>query len=355
MVTNSEMILMVRSASNDETSPLPFFPLQHKCSALHLLVHMVSTIVQFSAQYVLDESWSHSTKVENKIDRFIIDVTLKNYPENRDNGKQIMIQLKGLIANIRSILHLLDSQMTTLKQLRDIIKKGYHAHFTPSNGYHDSHLQLPFRLQGFPTLRVVLRELEILIAESKEHTKEFQKLIRSLEQRQTTYIIFHEMNASTYRVADTLKTNINEAIEKNGLYRSKSTEKVLTALNKNNRHRNTMTQKVLGAAHQNLGSRKSATENIVESMDKETKSVQEHKNIALMTSQTMSMFTVVTVFFLPLGFFCSVEPPHHSFDSVRWPSSYGQYFRATVHKIPIRTSTLEELISTLTLSMISHH
>jgi hypothetical protein len=58
---------MVRSASNDETSPLPFFPLQHKCSILHLLVHMISTIVQFSAQSVLDESWSHSTKVVRKI------------------------------------------------------------------------------------------------------------------------------------------------------------------------------------------------------------------------------------------------------------------------------------------------
>jgi Fe2+ transport system protein B len=228
-----------------------------------------------------------------------------------------MTQLNGLITNIRSILHLLASQMTALKQLRDIIKKGYYAHYTPSHGYHDNHLHLPFRLQGFRTLRVVLRELDILIAERKEHTKEFQKLIRSLEQRQTTYTIFHAMNTSTYRVADTLKTNILEAIETNKLYRNESTVGVLKAFDWNNSHRNTMTDKVLAAARENLSSRESATEEIVKSMDKETESVVEQRDIALMTSQTMSMFTVVTVFFLPLGFFCSVEPPHHSFDWVR--------------------------------------
>ncbi|KAI5816552.1 hypothetical protein BZA77DRAFT_57038 [Pyronema omphalodes] len=67
MAINSEMILMVRSASNGEASPLPFFPLQHKCSVLHLLVHMISTVVQFSAQPVLDESWMQSTKVVRKM------------------------------------------------------------------------------------------------------------------------------------------------------------------------------------------------------------------------------------------------------------------------------------------------
>jgi hypothetical protein len=38
--------------------------------------------------------------------------------------------------------------------------------------------------------------------------------------------------------------------------------------------------------------------------------------LAKMTSQTMSMFTVVTVFFLPLEFFSSVSPSRDFFTSL---------------------------------------
>jgi len=44
------MIIMVRTASNEQSSLLPFFPGQHRACVLHLLVNMISTVLQFSTQ-----------------------------------------------------------------------------------------------------------------------------------------------------------------------------------------------------------------------------------------------------------------------------------------------------------------
>ncbi|KAI5816551.1 hypothetical protein BZA77DRAFT_57050 [Pyronema omphalodes] len=188
-----------------------------------------------------------------------------------------MNRLNCLISNVRSILHLLDSQMTALRQFQNMIKKGYHAHYTPSNGYHEIHLHLPFRLQGFRSLRIVLRELDILITERKEYTKEFQKLIHSLEQRQMTYTMFHATH---------------EAAQKNFRSRESETKKITELMKQE-------TKKITELMKQE-------TKEITELMQQETKGVEEQRDIARKSFNTMSMFTVVTVFFLPPGFFCAL-------------------------------------------------
>jgi hypothetical protein len=59
----TDMIMMARSASNEQSSPLPFFPYQHRVSALHLLVHMISTMLKFSSRPVLDQLSKRSLKL----------------------------------------------------------------------------------------------------------------------------------------------------------------------------------------------------------------------------------------------------------------------------------------------------
>lgn len=49
-----DMIVMARTADDTQSSLLPFFPNQLRVSALHLLVHMISTVLQFSTRSVLD-------------------------------------------------------------------------------------------------------------------------------------------------------------------------------------------------------------------------------------------------------------------------------------------------------------
>lgn len=50
-----DMIIMARTANDKQSSPFPFFPHQYRVSALHLLVHMIATALQFSARAVSDK------------------------------------------------------------------------------------------------------------------------------------------------------------------------------------------------------------------------------------------------------------------------------------------------------------
>jgi hypothetical protein len=45
---------MARTADNDMSNPQPFFPHQCRVSALHLLVHMIATLMRFSTPRVVD-------------------------------------------------------------------------------------------------------------------------------------------------------------------------------------------------------------------------------------------------------------------------------------------------------------
>jgi len=46
---------MARTANNEMSNPQPFLPHQCRVSALHLLVHMIATLMRFSRRRVLDQ------------------------------------------------------------------------------------------------------------------------------------------------------------------------------------------------------------------------------------------------------------------------------------------------------------
>jgi aminoglycoside phosphotransferase (APT) family kinase protein len=168
-------------------------------------------------------------------------------------ARRLKIRLSELTTDLRTILHLLQSQLKALEELNEIFRMAYN-HYpalreeptdfpAPKDWHYENRLYLPFRLQEWRSLRIVLRELNSVTSERKRYVEEFKSLLDSL---------------STYSIADTIE----------------QTEQA------------------------------KAAQGIMKAQEVHAKSTA--KNV-LLTAKTMSMFTVVTTIFLPLNFFAAVS------------------------------------------------
>lgn len=209
------MIVMARTASNEQSSPLPFFPYQHRVSALHLLVHMIGTALQFSSGDVLDNlrrtSWdlvhithSHARNAaiavanRTKSDRVHIHVSEAPYYQDAVEaldvmkahltaGERLGIELASYISNLCAIQHLTQAQLQVLADLAEIISNN--APDVYDKGYNQNIIRLPFVLQKGKHNIILMDAIKMVIGERKEFEEQVKWLLEVAKQAQKSVSI----------------------------------------------------------------------------------------------------------------------------------------------------------------------
>ncbi|KAI5816553.1 hypothetical protein BZA77DRAFT_387505 [Pyronema omphalodes] len=274
MVVNSEMIVIARDIydKNGESISLPFFPVPSKVCTLQLLVHLIATTIQSHSEDVLracqDEQMELIANIDcfthdsgtlatttnhspSESDQINIDTELSKQEERITKARKLKTRLSELTTDLRTILNLLQSQLKALEELNGIFKMAYNHYpalrdepkdiLEAKTWRYENRLALPFRLQEWRSIKIVLGELNCAILERKGHVKEFKNLLDSL---------------STNSIADTIE----------------QTEQA------------------------------KAAQDIMKAQEAHAKHAAE---TATLIAKTMSMFTVVTAIFLPLNFFAA--------------------------------------------------
>ncbi|KAF8248702.1 hypothetical protein K440DRAFT_660737 [Wilcoxina mikolae CBS 423.85] len=279
--------VMVRSASNDHCSPVPFFPNQNRLDVLHVLVDMISTVLKYSSRSVRDHIRRKTLVLERKCQKIVEDsryqppipeVADDATPEEKAPNKKLMDdrrketeqryirgdslnrELNVFITEMTTLRNIVRSQDEALQDLNDILEN---SDWDPEEtGYNKNIIPLPPSLSqnGPENMPVILKSLR----DVKEERAKFKEIIdQVLESGRTSQGLLLQL-----------------------LHEKQATNTEHHAL-------------------------------------KQTTIARGHAIQARQQAQTMSLFTVVTTIFLPLTFINSYFTMEFS---KSWPGSHRRFW-----------------------------
>lgn len=278
---HDERIGIFRSKDDQYSNRAPLFPYQKRMAASQALVHMISNLLTSSENEALKTFRLKVNDLELKLEDDSTDANIRNEA----------FKLYGsYIKDVSTMIRIVRSQIGYLEDLKQIFENSYDSkRLTGEPRPHRNSYPIPLLRKQPEQLEDVLKSLTAVIAERERFYKELRILVKDLELAKTLCLEGNQVE-SQKTAQDTL---IKGHIE--------SQEAIKVALEAQAESQNTIS----GALQAQASSQEKMEGTLKEQ------------------GQTISVFTLVTAVFLPLGFFCSYYAIPENFGGTRFWSVAG--------------------------------
>ncbi|KAF8541756.1 hypothetical protein BDD12DRAFT_803442 [Trichophaea hybrida] len=262
----------------------------------------------------------HQTCFEGEIERFIVESTTSamqngtssaggaSTSEDRQSTEaqlktqaklKTQAQLNTLLADMSTILHLIDSQISVIEKLYEIARGCFWDPYDPCYNRNVIRL-LASPLHKEVTLRLISEAFETVLLERKTYAEKFKSLKNN--GRKTLRLLVHLMSEGASESQAKQAQMHADAMIQEAQIANERAAAMIAAMNQAKRHAETLEEQGRNAERQ----------------------AHRANEQARMLGQTMSLFTIVTTIFLPITFlagYYALEP------GKGYVQTYGQFWK----------------------------
>lgn len=211
LLFDSEMIAVATTAEMNSEKvkrrQLPFFPNQHRASAEHLLVHMLSITLASDVREVLNFFRKVVEQTENRFRTSASMEASEDKPDKKEAGqktrKALSKDLILLLQDISSVHSLIETQMQLLDHFEAMIWKADRD--KPDPGYNANIIDLPIRFDGHSGRRIIAQGIGMVRAEQESYRKSFEKILgkgKGLQDHMLRHITAEQSQVGTVTMAE---------------------------------------------------------------------------------------------------------------------------------------------------------